>query len=191
MKWVWVWLDSTESWEGEETLGGSAKVWKGWKGGEGLRRPRKWKDRGSHHPCPPPGPPPLVNSNFKSTSLPQRQKKGGYVPTPCPGLGTFPSPYWFYPSPFSAPIHAAEGDLWCGWVGTGCSFQVQELFLPPTSRPRALLTVTRPQGTPSFAHFLKQVLAASESLARHIRADAVPGSFRHSSSGMGAPNFYF
>lgn len=95
------------------------------------------------------------------------------------------------PFPFSAPIHAAEGDLWCGWVGTGCSFQVQELFLPPTSRPRALLTVTRPQGTPSFAHFLKQVLAASESLARHIRADAVPGSFRHSSSGMGAPNFYF
>lgn len=122
---------------------------------------------------------------------PEAEGEGRVCSMPCPGLGTFPSPYWFYPSPFSAPIHAAEGDLWCGWVGTGCSFQVQELFLPPTSRPRALLTVTRSQGMPSFAHFLKQVLAASESLARHIRADACLGVSDTVVLGWGVPNFYF
>ena len=111
---------------------------------QGLERLKRWrkhwwprtgKDRGSHRPCPPPGPSPLVNSDFKSTSQPQRQReREGHVP-PCPVRDTFPSPYWFHSSPFSTPIHAA-GDLGWGWVGTGCSFQVQELFLLPTCRLR-------------------------------------------------------
>lgn len=97
---------------------------------------------------------------------PEAEGEEGYVPTPCPGLGTFPLCYWFYPSPFSTPIHAAEGDLWWRWVGTGCSFQVQELFLLPTSRPRA-----HSDRAPGPIISLEQVSAAPESLARHIRAD--------------------
>ena len=115
---------------------------------QGLERLKRWwrtekaqKMKGQRFPSPMSTAKAITAGQLQfQEHLPTPEAEGdeGYVPTPCPGLGTFPSRYWFYPSPFSTPIHAAEGDLGGGvGVGTGCSFQVQELFLLPTSRPRA------------------------------------------------------
>ena len=153
-------------------------------------RPRTGKDRGSHRPCPPPGPSPLVNSDFKSTSQPQRQReREGHVPLSCARHLPFALLVPLFPL---LHIHTC-----CRRPGVGVGGE--RLFFPGSGTVSS--TYLQAESTywqlpgPRECHplfiSLEQVLAASEALARHIRADCMPRSFRYSSSGMGPPKFYF
>lgn len=155
IQWVWVWLDSTGSWEGEETVDGSAKVWKGWKGGESTDGPEQERTevpivhvhRQGHRPWS------TVISRAPPNPRDRERGKGMFQHCVlCEAPSLRPTGSTLTPSPHPYMLQETWGGG--GWGQAVLSrFRNCSFYLP--AGWEHVVTVTRPQGMPSLAHFLR------------------------------------
>lgn len=154
----WVWLDSTESWEGAGNLGGSAKIRKVWEGSEGTEKAQKMK--GQRFPSSMSTIRAIIAGQlWFQEHLSTLLTRGGRIcsnSTSCVRHLPFTLLVLLFPF-LCVPTCSCSR---CGGKGGEgeqetalSSFRNGSFYLPPGLEQ--VLAVTSPQGTPSLAHFLK------------------------------------